>query len=294
MTARTILRRWVPLLLAMVPCTAGASGPQGPEPKPLTVFVSIPPQKYVVERVGGEAVEVKVLVPPGQSPETFEPAPRQMADIGQARIFFRVGLPLEEPLFRRMAETLKNVDVVDTRQGVVLLTCGQEACAGHADPHVWLDPERVRIQAGTVCEALCRADPAHQDGYRSRLQGLLRDLERTHRRISALLEPVKGRKVYVFHPAFGYFTDAYGLIQVSLEEEGKEPGPRQMARLIEQARRDRVRVLFVQPQHASRQAQAFADEIGARIVPLDPLAEDTLENMERMAAQIRASFETNP
>jgi zinc transport system substrate-binding protein len=284
---------WVPLLLAMLAGPAGAAGQPGLNEEAFTVFVSIPPQKYVVERVGGPRVDVKVLVPPGRSAETYEPSPRQMAELGAARIYFRVGMPFEDPLFRRLAGTLKNVDVVDTRQGVILRSFGAHACAGHADPHVWLDPQRVKIQAATVCEALCRADPPRESDYRSRLAALVEDLDRTGRKISAWLEPFQGRRFYVYHPAFGYLADAFGLVQVALEEDGREPGPRHLARLIEQARNDGARVLFMQPQHASRGAQAFAEAIGARIVALDPLAEDYLENLERMAVEIRASFETD-
>jgi len=281
------------VLLFVIAVTASGAGPQGLEGETFTVFVSIPPQKYVVERVGGPRVDVKVLVPPGRSPETYEPSPRQMAELGRARVYFRTGMPFEDPLFRRLSGTLNDVDVVDTREGVTLRASGAHTCAGHADPHVWLDPQRVKIQAGTVREALSRLDPAHEEDYRSRFEVLAADLDRSRGKISALLEPVQGRRFYVYHPAFGYLADAFGLIQVPLEEDGKEPGPRQLARLIEQAREDRVRVLFMQPQHASRGAQAFAEGIGARIVPLDPLAEDLLANLERMALEIRASFETD-
>lgn len=292
------IRSCVLLLAVLAPVPAGASSPQGPEePAALLVFVSIPPQRYVVERVGGPRVDVRVLVPPGQSPETYEPSPRQMAELGRARVYFRVGLPFEDPLVRRMSGLIGDLDVADTRDGVPLRTFGAGSCAahgGHADPHVWLDPQRVTIQARTVCEALIRAAPPFEREFRDRLQALLLDLERAKERISARLEPVRGRTFYVFHPAFGYFADAFGLVQVALEDEGKEPGPRQLARLVEQARRDGAGVLFVQPQHASRGARAFAEAIGARIVPLDPLAEDYLENLERMAEEIRASIEIPP
>ncbi len=272
-----------------------AAGSDGPGQDRYTVFVSIQPQKYFVERVGGQFVDVQVLVPPGQSPETYEPTPRQMAGLGSARVFFRAGMPFEEPLFRRGSGVFQTVEVVDTRNGVPLRAFhghGDEE-AGHRDPHVWLDPERVKIQAGTICETLCRIDPVHADTYRQGLNGFQRDLDRVHARVSAVLAPLKGRRIYVFHPAFGYFTDAYGLVQVPLEDEGKEPGPRRLAGLIEQARRDRVRALFVQPQHSAREAQAFADAIGARVVPLDPLAVDYLENLERMAAAVRGGFEAH-
>lgn len=281
-------------LLVTLPSPAGAAGPDGRGETGLTVFVSIPPYQYLAARVGGPDVAVETLVPEGQSPSSYEPAPRQMASLARARVYFRAGLPFEDPLLRRLAGAFRDVEVVDLRRGVPLRAFGGEEGSGpggHPDPHVWLDPARAKIQAGTVCETLCSLDPAREAGYRSRLRGLCSDLDATHRKVAGLLAPARGGKIYVFHPAFGYFTDAYGLIQVPLETEGKEPGPRHLARLMEQARRDGVRVLFVQPQHPDREARALADEVGARLVPLDPLARDYLENLERMAAAIRESFE---
>jgi len=291
-------RNWLLVFCILaLPGYCAAAGPAGSGPDRFSVFVSILPQKTFVERVGGPHVQVHVLVPPGQAPETYEPTPRQMAALGSARVFFRAGLPFEEPLFRRGGGAFGSVEVVDTRTGVPLRAFHHHghghgaADAGHPDPHVWLDPERVKIQAGTICETLCRVDPVHADAYREGLNRFHRDLDRVHVRVSTVLAPLKGRKIYVFHPAFGYFTDAYGLVQVPLEEEGKEPGPRRLAGLIEQARQDRVRVLFVQPQHSAQEARAFADAVGARIVPLDPLAGDYLANLERMADAVRGAFD---
>jgi len=291
--------RGFPLVLAFLLALPGAqawAGEAGSQENPCTVFVSIPPHRYVVARVAGPRARVEALLPVGQSPATYEPSPRQMARLAGARLYFPTGLPFEAPLLRRMPGSFPDVEVVDLRQGVPLRVFqGQEGSGqGQPDPHVWLDPRRMKTQAGTACEALCRADPAGEPGYRSRLAGLVSDLEAADRRVSGILAPVRGGKIYVFHPAFGYFADAYGLVQVPLETEGKEPGPRQMAALMEQARTDRVRVLFVQPQHPTREAQAVADEVGARIEPLDPLAEDYPDNLDRMAASIREALGRNP
>jgi len=301
------------LLAPAVFCLAAfaAATPDTTAGEPVPVFVSILPQKYLVEQVGGPHVAVEVLVPPGQSPETYEPTPRQMAALASARLFLRAGMPFEDALFRRGASALRGVQVADALEGVPLMVLpghahghgqdghahaargqdGREGGEGLPDPHVWLDPRRVKIQAGTICEALCRIDPERAGAYRQGRDRLRGDLDRLHARVSAVLAPFQGRRFYVFHPAFGYFADAYGLVQVPLEGEGKEPGPRRLAGLIDLARRDGARVLFVEPQQSSREARTFADAVGARIVPLDPLAEDYPENLERMAETLAGALE---
>ncbi len=145
----------------------------------------------------------------------------------------------------------------------------------------------MKIQAGTICTALSLLDPAHAATFERNMRAFMADLEDLDAGIARILAPVKGRKFYVFHPAFGYFGDSYGLTQVAVEVEGKEPTGRQLAGLIEEARADGVKAIFVQPQHAKRQAEAVARVIGAAVMPLNPLPRDYLKGLEEMAAILR-------
>ncbi len=267
----------------------------------LKVAVSILPQAYFVERVGGVRVDVQVLVGPGLSPHTFEPTPKQLTALADARVYFRVGIDFEQALVPRLAGLFPNLRIVDTRAGVPLrhfaaheASCehaehghADEAAAGRPDPHIWLNPLLVKTQAQTICDTLCELDPAHADEYRRNLAAFHADLDRVHAQLAAALAPLKGRELFVFHPAFGYFTDAYGLRQVPVEIEGKEPTARQLQALVARARAANVKVIFVQPQFAKKAAQTVAEAIGGVVVPLDDLARDYLKNLEDIAGKVK-------
>ena len=252
----------------------------------LSLFVSILPQAYFVERVGRSHVEVEVLVGPGQSPATFELTPQQMAKLTQADAYFRIGLPFEKRLVGKIQAALSDLRVVDIRQGIQLRTMEHEHHNDGSDPHIWLDPMLVKVQATTVCEELCRLDPVNATEYKENLKAFKADLDEVDARLTQALEPLRGQKFYVFHPSYGYFGDAYGLTQIAVEVEGKEPGARRLAALIDQAKEDSVKVIFVQPQFSAKSAEAVAEAIGGVVVPIDPLARDYLKNLEDIAEKI--------
>lgn len=278
-------------------------------PEKLTVAVSILPQAHFVERVGGDRVRVVVLVGPGQSPHAYEPTPKQVADLAGARAYFTIGVEFERGLLPRLRSSFPQLRVVDTRAGVPLRTMtGAEAAAecdhghdhghhdhqGTPDPHIWLSPRLVKIQAQTICDALVDLDPSGVETYRRNLAAFQADLDRLHDRLEAALAGLKGREVFVFHPAFGYFLDEFGLKQVPVEIEGKEPTARRLAAVIERAKAAGTRVIFVQPQFSRKSAAAVAEAIGGVVVPLDPLARDFTANLEDMAAKIQAKFASPP
>jgi len=303
-------------LLTLTLLTAVAFAQSGEEK--LTVLVTILPQACFVGKVGGALVNVEVLVGAGQDPHTYEVTPKQMARFGRARVYFKVGLPLEARVLGRKDLLAGDMEVVDTRQGVPLLQAGAAgdprdrgnpgdphgggggpegpgaARAGNDDPHIWLDPKRVKIQAGTICEALIRAAPGHADAFRANLEAFLRELEELDRRIANRLSPNRGAKMYVFHPAFGYFCDSYGLRQVAVEAEGKEPSARELAGLIDRARKDKVKALFVEPQFATADAETIAGAIGAELVLVDPLPGDYARELDRLADRLADSLAGAP
>ena len=281
------------LLAACASCRRAPAPPAEPTGKPL-VFVSILPQAEFVQRVGGERVDVAVLLPPGQSPATYEPSPRQMTKLGRAQVYFRIGVPFERALLRKIASAMPKLNIVDTSQGIKLrrMAAGHdhEHGAGAADPHTWLDPKLVKIQAGTIAHALTALAPAHAAEFERNLQSFQAELDRLDAKIAATLAPLRGRELFVFHPAYGYFADAYGLKQVAVELEGKEPSARALGALIERAKARGVKVMFVQPQFSSKAAATVARAIGGAVVPMDPLARDYESNLESMAASVRAAL----
>ncbi|MCK9276045.1 MAG: zinc ABC transporter substrate-binding protein [Syntrophales bacterium] len=259
----------------------------------IQVFVSILPQKYFVERIGEPFVKVDVLVEPGDSPATYDPTMKQLTALGKADIYFRIGVPFENKLIEKISAVCPDLKIVDTRKGVPLLHFDTISHGGSSDPHIWLDPKRVKLQAVTMCESLSAVDGKNKEHYGRNLAAFQSDLDRLDAKISAILGPLRGRPIYVFHPAFGYFADSYGLRQMAIQTGGKEPSPKQLARLIENAKNEGVKVLFVQPQFSSRCAETIARQIGGNIVPLDSLPQDYEKNLEEMAIVIKKGFETS-
>ena len=268
------------------------------DPAPWRVFVTILPLAGFVERVGGARVDVSVLVGPGQSPHGYEPTPRRIAELEGARIYFAVGLPLEETLLAKVRAARRDLAVVDLREGVPLLPMAEvdpdeSAARGGArtDPHVWMDPRRVKTMAWTIARALSALDPANAAEYERNAAAFRAELDALDQRIARALAPARGKELLVFHPAFGYFADAYGLRQVAIQTGGREPGARRLAELIGEARRRGVRVVFVQPQFSRKTARAVAQETGAAVVPFDDLARDYVANLDAMAEEVRKALE---
>jgi len=263
--------------------------------EPLGVFVSILPQRYLAERIGGEYIEVSVMVQPGASPATYEPRPRQMTRLAKAELYFRIGVPFERAWMDRLRSINPDMEVVATSQGIerrhmgTLQGSGSER--GLADPHVWTSPPLAKLVARNMRDALVRHDPGHAAAYREGYQALAADLDQLHRDIRAILRDLDRRSFMVFHPSWGYFADTYGLKQIPIEIEGKAPSARQLARIIDKGRREEVSVIFVQRQFSRDTAEAVADAIGAEVVQVDPLAADYIANMRRVARAFAAALD---
>jgi zinc transport system substrate-binding protein len=292
--ARAALSLFVSLGLA----GCGKPGPHTNEShasaKPL-VFASLLPQQYFVERIAGDAVTVDVLVLPGQSEHNYEPTPQQIARLAEARLLFCTGLSFEARLVERIVAMNPRLRVVDLRDCVPLLqsACnheheadGHDHAHGEPDPHIWMDPQRVKLQAARIVEELKALAPHAAPEIARQLATFEAELDALHGRIAAQLAPYRGRAFYVFHPTFGYFADAYGLVQKPVEVDGKEPSAQELTGLIDAARRDGARTILVQPQFPSRAAELLAGEIGARPVQVDPLAKDYFVMMDSVSRAI--------
>ncbi len=285
------------LAATAVPATGIAIGSLASEPSatgPLPVFVSILPQAFFLERIGGPHVTVKVMVGPGQSPATFDPSPRQLTRLSRARAYFSIGVPMENALLPHLRRTFTDLEILNVgpenppASAEVTHLHEDEAglpCAEN-DPHVWLSPRLAKILARNVCRELEQLDPGHAPSFRGNLARLVAELDSLHAEISRELRPVAGAKMIVFHPAFGHFAAEYGLEQVAIEQGGLAPSPGHLASVLQLARENEIRAVFVQPQSSASAARALAASAGATVIELDPLAEDYLANLRHMARTI--------
>jgi zinc transport system substrate-binding protein len=269
-------------LMGFVPRVAAANK--------ISVVVSVLPEKFFVERVGGSRVKVSVMVGPGQSPATYEPTPRQMAALTAARVYFRINVPFELVWMERIRAANPKMLVADVAKGikrrpVERLGDGRRSDAGRfPDPHVWTSPPLAKGISARIRDALVGLDPVCRDEYERNYAKLAAELDVLDTEIRDRMSSLKQRAFMTFHPSWGYFADTYNLRQIPIESGGKEPGPRTLLYVIEEAKRLDIKVIFVQPQFSRSSAEMVAREIGGRVVAIDPLAEDYIENMRKVAA----------
>ena len=290
------------LSLALFLC----SSPKPPSAK-IDVFVSILPQKYFLDKLGGGLLDVSLMVEPGASPHTYEPKPFQMVRLSKAKAYFALGLEFENAWLPKFAALEKNVRIVHTDTLIAKMPAdslsmnfqpaqGRREAAGREDegldPHIWLSPELVKQQAATMYGALRAIDPAHDSAYTANYQAFLslivkvQDSIKSIVHFDSLLTPV--RPFLVFHPAWGYFAREFRLRQLAIEVEGKEPSARQMEDIIRATRQYGIRTIFVQPQFSQQSANAIARQIHGRLCLADDMAYDWAANLISFAKNIAA------
>jgi zinc transport system substrate-binding protein len=260
---------------------------------PLVVSVSVPPQAYLVERLGGERVEVHVLVPPGASPATYEPSPHQVVTLAKSSLYVAVGHPdflFEQRHLERLLEASPGMPLVNMSAGTDASCLPEQGRDSEEDPHIWLSLGPMRSAAFDIEAALVRLDPAGTPRYRQNLEDLLADIDQLDLEIGELMAGKQGQTFMVFHPAWSHFACEYGLRQMAIEAGGKEPGPAHLVKTIEAARDEGIQVIFVQRGFSDRSARVIAEELGVRVESLDPLARDWLENLLFSAQRIASAI----
>lgn len=268
----------------------------------MPVFVSIAPQKYFVKKIGGDWVKIHTMLSPGASPATYEPKPRQMAALTKAKVYFAIGVPFENRWLQKFAAVNPLMEVIHTDQGIVKIPMqtfhhsGSEkqhpkpSTPKRLDPHIWLSPKRVKIQAQHILNTLLRIDSLHRSIYITQYHQFIRELEDLDAEIRQKLAGERGRQFMVFHPSWGYFAHEYGLEQISVEIEGKDPKPAQLKALIQQAKSKGIKVIFAQRQLSAKSAKVVARAIGGRVVFLDPLASNWADNLRTAASAIKSGL----
>jgi zinc transport system substrate-binding protein len=262
--------------------------------KRIGVVVSIPPQAEFAEKVGGDKVQVAVMVPPEASPHTYEPAPSQLKEVSKAKMYAKVGSGVEFELawMDKIISINKEMLVVNCSEGIELIE-GEHDGEHHEyegehehhgiDPHIWLSPRNAKKMVENIYQGLIQIDPADQEYYAKNKEKYLQELDELDNEITRSLSEKKNTKIMVYHPAWAYFARDYGLEQIPIEEEGKEPTPQGIADLIKQAEENNITVIFASPQFSTKSAEVVAEEIGGEVVLIDPLEKNYFENMHKVA-----------
>lgn len=289
------------------------------------VTVSITPQKFFVEKIAGDKINVNVMVKPGASPATYEPKVSQMKKLANSEIYFSIGVPFENAWLEKFENANKNMKIVDTSEGIKKLemeahshheheehiskheeeghTHHDHGPEGHEhdheahahdhsglDPHIWLEPTLVKNQAKIIYRELVKLDKENEEFYKKNLKKFLIELETLDQNIKTILEKYEHKAFMVFHPSWGYFAKKYHLEQIAIEIEGKEPKPSQLIELIDEAKKHDIKVVFVAPQFSKKGANTISKSIKANVVTIDPLALNWDENLLKVANEIANSY----
>jgi zinc transport system substrate-binding protein len=287
------------ILLMLAFSFSSCQGMNRPDDK-IGVVVSIAPQADFVEAVGGEKVTVTVMVPPGADPHTYEPTPSQMVGVSKAKMYAEVGSGIEFELawMDKIRQQNKKMLIVDCSKGIQMMEMeenhGDEDDGGHhqgEDPHIWLSPQNAKLMVGNICGGLIQIDPQDEAYYTRNRDEYLAKLDALDKDIREGLSGVINRRFIVFHPAWGYFARAYDLEQISIEIGSKEPSAKDIADLIQEAKELGIKIIFAEPQFNPRSAETIAKEIGGRVVFIDPLAEDYIDNMRLVLDELVKAME---
>jgi zinc transport system substrate-binding protein len=301
------------------------------ENEKIKVITTILPIKHFVEKVGGDKVEVELLIPPGSEPHTYELTPRQLVGISDADLYVKAGqIEFEKANLDKIKEQNEDMLMVNGSEGVELRELeshshehgneheedahgesdedeykedtndvnheedekqsheeeGNEE-GGEKDPHTWLSIENANIYVENIYEALVEVDPNNKDYYYENKEQYIKELDELGDELKETLKEESGRKIIVYHPAFGYLLDDYNIEQLPIEIEGKEPTAKQLEELIEEALEENVKTIFVQKQFSAKSAEALAEEIDGVVVQIDPLAENFIENLRGIAKELK-------
>lgn len=271
----------------------------------LTVAVSLQPYANIVKSIAGDRVDVVTLLPPGADPHTFEPKPATLKEFAKASVYFSDGSGMDKAWMPRFKGVNKDVQVVGISKGIGWMAAeevehhhegegvhheehhGEHHHEGF-DPHVWTSPKKVAVLAQNVLDALVELDPAGKDAYTQNFANFKTQLDALDAELRSAVEalPAGKRTFIVFHPSYGYLAFDYGMQQLSIEVEGKEPKPKDLAFLIEEGKEHFVHIVFVQPQFSKRAAETIAKELNAVVVTTDPLAYDFMGNVRSLVKAI--------
>ena len=258
------------------------------------VTVTILPQKFFAEQIAGDRYEINCIVPAGSNPEAYDPSPSHLVHLGKSEAYFRIGqIGFEMAWMDKLEQNNPSMKIFDTSEGVHMLTGvhthehdGKTHSAVIVDPHIWCSPKNAYIIARNMYEAFVQLDPKNRDYYAANYETLLSRIAKVDSAVTAELDSVQGRAFAIYHPSLSYLARDYGVVQLCLENDGKEASALYLKQAVEAARACDVHVVFVQKEFNARQVETFATEIGAHVVTINPLNYDWETEMINIAHAI--------
>ena len=282
----------ISLLLLLVACN-----PDAKRSDKLLISVSILPQQYFIERIAGEMVEVNVMIPPGASPATYEPTFSQLSKLDQSLVYLRIGyIGFELSWMNKISAVNPDLKIVDLSTGINPIRLEEEEhhhlhehAHGGIDPHIWMSALNAKIIARNTFNVLIQTFPDEEEKLTAQFSNLLLELDTIDDSITKMLSDQQERSFMIYHPALSYFARDYNLEQFSLEIGGKTPSPAHMKWMIDLGREKNISTIFLQQQFDQKNAEVLANEIGAKIVQINPLDPDWQGQMYYIANQLSSS-----
>ncbi|MCI1965439.1 MAG: zinc ABC transporter substrate-binding protein [Oscillospiraceae bacterium] len=275
------------LLTTLTACTsrssqnADSSSVSGKKP---VVAVTVVPEATFAKAVCGDLMTVITSVPPGYSPENYEPTPKEKEELANASLYFAVGVPAEEATILPVVADQSSTKIIRLQDAVAKQYEDRTFASGERDPHIWLSPKRAKVMVETIAEQCGELDPQNKDQYEENAKAYSQNLDSLDQELKQIFSKIESKSFLVFHPAFGYLAEDYGLTMYALQEEGKEATPQHLQKMVDLAKEQGVKAIFYQDEIDSKQSKAFAEEIGGKTIGLSPLAADYIENLKKMAA----------
>jgi len=253
------------------------------------ITVTIEPQRYFAEQLADSLFRIECMVPVGTSPETYDPTPAQMAKLARSKAYFCIGhIGFEEVWIDKLKQNYPYIPFFDNCEGISMIVSGHSHSDGHfhvegVDPHTWSSPKAVRLIVQNMYAALTKIDSENKNFYAVNLRSLLEQIDAIDEQIAQILQNSSQKAFIIYHPALTYFARDYGLTQYSIEADGKEPSPEQLKTLIETAKKEGVKTVFIQQEFDKKNAELIAKETGCRLIVINPLSYDWAEEMLNIA-----------
>ncbi len=275
------------LILLLAGCASAPQAkptPAKPAPAKPLVAVALVPQASFVKAVAGDLVDIAIMIPAGKSPGNYEPTPQEMERFSRSSVYFAIGIPTEKASILPKTKDLNpKLKIISMNDEVKKVYPEREFAPGKRDGHIWLSPKRAKVMVEIIARELSLLDPQNKAVFATNAKKYIDQLDQLDQRIKTSLSKLTNKIFIVYHPAFGYFADDYGLTMLALEKDGKDITASDLGKIVDEAKQKKIKVVFYQAEIDSQQTKAFAESIGGHAEQVAPLAADYINNLDKTA-----------